>query len=133
MSFTQAIQSAFEKYFTISGRASRSEYWYFVLFCLIGAFVFGMIDGAIFGSALLLAPISTIFSLVTFVPSVALGFRRLHDTNRSAWWLLLSLVPVIGWVVLLVFYIQKGTDGENTYGADPLGGADASFAATPAE
>lgn len=133
MSFTQAIQSAFANYFSISGRACRSEYWYFVLFCFVGAFVLGLIDAVVFGNTLQVSPLSTIFSLITFVPSVALSFRRLHDTGRSGWWLLLSFVPVLGWIALLYFHTQKGTDGTNAYGADPLGGISADLAATPAE
>lgn len=135
MSFTQAIQSAFANFFTLSGRAPRSEYWYFILFCLLGSLALGVIDGVVFGASLGLAPLSLIFSLVTLVPSIAVAFRRIHDVDKSGWWLLIGLVPFVGWLVLLYFFVQKGTDGDNRFGADPLGGSAPSsdFGISPAE
>ncbi|MDJ1006542.1 MAG: DUF805 domain-containing protein [Paracoccaceae bacterium] len=135
MSFMGAVQSAFANFFTLSGRASRSEYWYFFLFCFVGSFLLGLVDGIVFGTSMNgLAPISTIFSLLVVIPGIALGFRRLHDIDKSGWWLLLNFVPVIGWLVLIYFLVKKGTEGANSYGLDPLGGgATAGFGATPAE
>lgn len=135
MSFMQAVKSAFANFFTLTGRAPRSEYWYFVLFCILGSFALGLVDGIVFGAALGLAPLSTAFALLTFIPSIALAFRRLHDLDKSGWWLLLSFVPVIGWLVLLYFMIKRGTVGPNSFGPDPLA-AEAEVAAydiAPAE
>jgi len=64
-----------------------------------------------------------LFSLATFLPSIAVTVRRLHDRNQTGWWWWLWLVPVIGWIVLIVWYCIKGTEGDNAYGHDPLGGA----------
>ena len=65
-------------------------------------------------------PITGIFMLATFLPNLAVSVRRLHDTNRSGWWLLIGLIPLIGIIVLIVFFASKGTDGNNDHGADPL-------------
>lgn len=76
----------------------------------------GPYGGVFYQSGLL----ANIFSLIVLIPSIAVAARRLHDTDRSPWWLLLALIPVIGWIVLIVFFAQAGTRGENRYGADPL-------------
>jgi len=106
------------KYTAFSGRARRKEYWTFFL----ANFLIGFITGAVLG-LLGLEEVSTavwvIYSLLILLPSVALSFRRLHDTNRSAWWLLLALIPFIGAIVLIVFYALPGTKGSNKYGPDP--------------
>lgn len=119
MDFQTAVRTCFQKYATISGRARRSEYWWFALFLLIGNGVLSLVDTILFGDANVL---SAIFSLATLVPSICAGGRRLHDTGRSAWWLLLGLIPLIGFLVLLWWFVQKGTDGSNEYGPDPLAG-----------
>ncbi|MGI1662856.1 DUF805 domain-containing protein [Palleronia sp. KMU-117] len=121
MGFQDAIRSVFSKYVTISGRASRSEYWWWFLFVVIGQVILGGIDSALFGagpdSPGLLAGL---FSLAILLPSICVAGRRLHDRDMSAWWLLLGLIPVIGFLVLLYFYVTKGTDGPNRFGPDPL-------------
>jgi len=119
MDFQTAVRTCFQKYATISGRARRSEYWWFALFLLIGNGVLSLVDTILFGDANVL---SAIFSLATVVPSICAGGRRLHDTGRSAWWLLLGLIPLIGFLVLLWWFVQKGTDGANEFGPDPLAG-----------
>ncbi|HEY4084017.1 MAG TPA: DUF805 domain-containing protein [Burkholderiaceae bacterium] len=97
MTFEQSIRTCFTKYAEFTGRATRSEFWWFFLFtCLVSA-----------GCDMLSHTLSALFSLATLLPSLAVAARRLHDTNRSAWWLLLLLVPIIGWIVLLVFYCQE--------------------------
>lgn len=119
MDFQTAVRTCFQKYATISGRARRSEYWWFALFLLIGNGALSLVDTILFGDANVL---SVLFSLATVVPSICAGGRRLHDTGRSAWWLLLGFIPLIGFLVLLWWFIQKGTDGSNEYGPDPLAG-----------
>jgi len=92
-----------KKYATFNGRARRKEYWYFVLFCTLINIAFG-----VFG----LRIISDVFALAVFIPSIAVGVRRMHDTGRSGWWLLLPIVNI-------VFLAQAGHSGPNEYGADP--------------
>ena len=122
MNFTTAVRTCFNKYVTFSGRATRPEYWYFVLFLFVGGIVAGLADAMIFGveedSGELL---SILFSLATFLPSLAVGARRLHDIGRSGWWLLIGLVPIIGAIVLIVWFATKSQDGANDYGPDPHG------------
>jgi len=107
--------SVLKKYAEFSGRARRSEYWYFALANFIVAVVLNLIDIGIFGFGVL----SWIYGLGVLIPGLAVGIRRLHDTNRSGWWLLLAFIPLIGAIVLIVFLVQEGTDGENQYGANP--------------
>lgn len=105
-----------KKYAQFSGRARRSEFWFFVLFNFIASMVLGFIDGFI-GYQIL----SGIYSLAVLVPSIAVWVRRLHDTGKSGWWLLLALVPIVGVIVLLVFAVMDSVAGENQYGANPKG------------
>jgi uncharacterized membrane protein YhaH (DUF805 family) len=116
MGFDDAIKLGFANYVNFSGRACRSEYWYWVLFVVIGQFVSGVIDSWIVGAFIL----EGIFFLATILPTVSVGVRRLHDLDRSAWWILLDLVPLVGWIILLIWFCFKGTDGPNRFGADRL-------------
>jgi uncharacterized membrane protein YhaH (DUF805 family) len=117
MTFQQAVRTCFAKYATFSGRAARSEYWYWQLFLLLVALISGIPDYAL---GLYGKPFETIYSIVTIVPSFAAGARRLHDTGRSGWWQLLFIVPLIGWIVLLIWFCTKGSNGYNSFGPDPL-------------
>ena len=112
-----------KKYAVFSGRARRKEYWMFTLFNLIIAFVLGFIDG-ITGMANEggLGVLSIIYSLAVLIPGLAVAVRRLHDTSRSGWWLLISFVPLIGAIVLLVFLVQDSQQGENKHGPNPKAG-----------
>lgn len=123
MDFSTAVRTCFQKFVTFSGRAQRSEFWYFVLFNLIGSFVLGLIDALLFGWASDDPQVlNAIFSLVMFLPSLSVAVRRLHDTDRSGWWWWIILIPLIGWIILIIWYATKGTDGPNRFGPDPLGG-----------
>lgn len=113
--FQEAVRTCFRKYATFSGRARRPEYWWFALFCFVVNIVLSLIDGVVFG-ANAFAPLSTLFGLAVLIPSLAVGARRLHDTGRTAWWLLIALVPLAGLIVLIVFFCQKGDEGANQYG-----------------
>ena len=113
--FGEAISRGFSNYFTFSGRATRAENWWFVLFTVIGRLVLGVIGGF----AGLPGVLDGVFWIVTLIPSLAVGVRRLHDINRTGWWLLLWPVPVIGWIVLIVWAIKQGDEGSNKYGPDP--------------
>jgi uncharacterized membrane protein YhaH (DUF805 family) len=116
MNFTQAISSGFSNYVNFAGRSIRSEYWYWALFVVLGSIVARIID-AVIGIGLF----NSIFGLAVLLPSIAVGVRRLHDLDRTGWWLLLDFIPVIGWIVLIVWFCGRGTVGANRFGPDPLG------------
>jgi len=115
MNFSQAITSGFSNYVNFSSRAIRSEYWYWVLFIILAEIVTSIIDFAL-GFQLT----TGIFGLATFLPSLAIAIRRLHDLDRSGWWIVLVLIPLIGAIVLIVWYCSKGTEGSNRFGPDSL-------------
>jgi uncharacterized membrane protein YhaH (DUF805 family) len=124
MGFTQSITSGFANYINFSGRATRSEFWFWYLFTLLGGFLFGFIDGiyiAMSGGTLeeSIGVLGTLFTLGTLLPSLAMTARRLHDVNRSGWWMLISFT-IIGLIPLLYWYCIRGTYGDNFYGPDPL-------------
>lgn len=117
MNFTQAVSSGFSNYVNFAGRAIRSEYWYWVLFMIVGSIVASIID-AVLG----IRVFDTIFGLAVLLPSIAIAIRRLHDLDRSGWWVFLNLIPLIGAIVLLVWFCSRGTVGANRFGPDPLTG-----------
>jgi len=104
-----------KKYAVFDGRARRKEYWYFVLFNTIINIVLSGIDSVTTGIGLL----AGLYTLAVLIPSIAVSIRRLHDTDRSGWWILIALIPIIGWIVLLIFMVQDGKPGENQYGLNP--------------
>ena len=122
-----------KKYVVFSGRATRSEYWYFTLFNIIITVILMGIDIAM-GSGSAESTVSGdagvamnmnagiltgIYGLAVFLPGLAVLFRRLHDTDHSGWWIFISLIPLIGAIVLLVFLVKDSTPGENQYGSNP--------------
>ncbi len=112
-----AVRSVLSKYATFSGRAGRPEFWWWVLALIIASIVAGLLDrGLGFDGG---GPIGAVLTLATLLPSIAVAARRLHDTDRSAWWLLLALIPVAGGLVLLVFYCLSGRPGPNRFGPRP--------------
>jgi uncharacterized membrane protein YhaH (DUF805 family) len=118
MTFGEAIKSGFSNYVTFGGRATRSEYWYWVLFTVIASLVALTVDTEILGySPNGASPIAGIFDLVTFLPSIAVAGRRLHDMDRTAWWLLIAATG-IGAFVLIIWFCFRGTVGPNQYGPD---------------
>jgi uncharacterized membrane protein YhaH (DUF805 family) len=119
MNFGEAIASGFSNYVNFSSRAARSEYWYWVLFNVLAQVVTEIIDNVI-GIWLT----TGIFSLAVLLPGIAVAARRLHDVDRTGWWLLLAFIPVVGLIVLLIWFCTKGTDGSNRFGPDPLRGVD---------
>ncbi len=109
------------KYAVFEGRARRTEFWMFVLFNIIIGAVLGIID-TILGLRIShngAGVLGSLYSLGVLVPSLAVAVRRLHDTNRSGWWLFIGLIPLIGFIVLIVWYATEGTRGPNQYGSDP--------------
>lgn len=123
MQFTEAVRSCLLNYVTFSGRARRSEYWYFVLFSVLGNIALSLIDRRLLGSGMeSTQTLSSLFSLAIFLPTISVAVRRLHDVGRSGWWWWLWMIPMIGWIVLLVWNVSKGNDGPNEYGDDPFDG-----------
>jgi uncharacterized membrane protein YhaH (DUF805 family) len=118
MNFGEAISSGFSNYVNFAGRAIRSEYWYWVLFVFLAEIVTGIVD-FVLGVQIT----TTIFGLAVLLPGLAVAVRRLHDLDRSGWWVLLALIPLIGAIVLLVWFCSRGTEGSNRFGPDPLAGA----------
>ncbi len=118
MSFVDAIKSVLSQYVTFSGRARRSEYWFWLLAVCLGSIVTTLLDQAMGTRPGQTGIFTTILSLAIFLPTLAVGIRRLHDTSRSGWWVLIGLVPFIGSIVLLVFMVQD-SHGENRWGYPP--------------
>ncbi|MBB6095335.1 uncharacterized membrane protein YhaH (DUF805 family) [Povalibacter uvarum] len=112
-----------KKYAVFSGRARRKEYWFFFLFNFIASIVLAIVDSMLgtvnmtYGIGLL----GCIYTLLVLIPGIAVGVRRLHDTDRSGWWLLIGLVPLIGVIVLIVFFVMDSTPGDNRFGPNPKG------------
>ncbi len=121
MNFGQAIKSGFINYVTFSGRAARSEYWYWTLFVVLITAAGAIIDHAIFEDPTATGLFEPLISLALFLPGLAISARRLHDLDRTAWWLLIVLT-VIGIILLIVWDCMKGTTGPNRFGPDPLAG-----------
>ena len=103
------------------GRARRKEYWYYFLFNALIAIVLGIIDGVTgtFSREVGLGLLGGLYSLAVFIPGFAVSVRRLHDTGKSGWWLLIPLVPLVGVIVFLVFTVKDSEPGENQYGPNP--------------
>lgn len=100
MTFGESIRVCFSKYAEFNGRASLPEFWWWTLFVILASLAAGILGESA----------SALFSLGTLLPGLAVGARRLHDTNRSGWFQLLWLLPVIGWIVLIIWLAQKGKE-----------------------
>ena len=100
MTFGESIKTCFSKYATFVGRASRSEYWWFFLFTFLASAAAGIMGETVSG----------VFSLAILLPSLAVGARRLHDVDKSGWFLLLWFVPIIGWLILIFWAVQEGRE-----------------------
>lgn len=109
-----------KRFADFQGRATRSEYWYFILAVLIISIVVGIVEGATGGSqGSGSGVLGTLISLIFVVPGLAVSVRRLHDTGRSGWWILIQVIPIIGFIVLLVFTVSDSEVGDNPYGPNP--------------
>ena len=114
MSFSDAISTCLRKYATFSGRARRSEYWWFTLANVLAAILASLVD-----QLLAVSGVSLLVTVGLLLPSLAVTVRRLHDTGRTGWWCFIALVPLVGAVVLLVFDCLDSTPGDNQYGPSP--------------
>lgn len=106
-----------KRYAVFSGRAARTEFWMFALFNLIASVILTLVDSVLGVGALL----SSLYSLAILLPSLGVGIRRLHDTGRSGWWYFIALIPLVGIIVLLVFWIHDSQPGDNQYGVNQKG------------
>ncbi len=108
-------------YAVFTGRARRKEYWYFFLFNLIVTFAIAFIDAkaGLFVDEIGLGLLGFLYALAVFIPSTSVTVRRLHDTNRSAWWLLILLIPIIGAITFLIFLVLDSDPNDNKYGHNP--------------
>jgi uncharacterized membrane protein YhaH (DUF805 family) len=128
MGFGEAIQSGFNNYANFEGRASRPAYWWWFLFTWIVSLIAQVLDnmtriGGIGSESYLnlwVGIISGIVGLALFLPSLGVMVRRLHDTDRSGWWWLIGIIPIVGWIILIIFLASPGTPGENRFGPPPV-------------
>jgi uncharacterized membrane protein YhaH (DUF805 family) len=112
-------------YFDFEGRTRRQTFWYYMLVVFVIFLALDIVQSVLhLGYAL-----SSLLSLALLLPNLGIGARRLHDINMTAWFLLVGLIPIIGWAVLIYWYVQPGTVGANQYGADPKGGVAAAATA----
>ena len=120
MSFPDAVRSVLTQYANFNGRARRSEFWWFMLASLLASIVASIIDAAI-GSDVGAGTgvVSLLLSLGLLIPTLAVGARRLHDTGKTGWWQLIALVPLVGMIVLIVFWAQDGHPNPNQHGQSP--------------
>lgn len=105
-----------EHYADFNGRSRRKEFWMFILFSFLFSLAAGIVD-----NLLGITIISAIYGLAVLIPTIAAGIRRLHDTGKSGWWILIALIPLIGTIWLIVLLAMEGDHGSNEYGPDPKG------------
>ena len=114
MDFMTAVKHVFANYANFQGRARRSEFWWFYLFSIICNFVASIVD-----SAIGLPILSIVLVLGLIIPSLAVTIRRMHDTGRSGWWIFIVLIPLVGIILYIYWFVQRGTVGSNAWGEDP--------------
>lgn len=114
MNFVDSVKTVYGNYANFSGRARRSEYWWWFLFQIVIALVLLLVEGGTTGI------LGIIWSLANLVPGIAVGVRRLHDLDKTGWWLLIALVPFVGAILLIYWFASEGTRQSNQYGDDPL-------------
>ena len=134
MGFIDAIKLGFVRYVAFTTRLSRSEYWWWILFVLFADVIVVIVGSLLFGPSIERSDtgiarqvydggvLAVIFYAAILVPTIAVSCRRLHDIDKSGWWLLLVFIPIIGSFILLYWFVIRGDDGDNRFGADPLAG-----------
>ncbi len=123
MNFFQSIKFVYVNYFVYKTRSPRSEYWWYYLFYVLACFLLGILDTLLvfispyfFGFSIL----TNLFVILSLIPGLMLAIRRFHDLNRSGFWVLINLIPLVGWIICAVWFCRKGTTGPNRFGEDPL-------------
>ena len=119
MDIQQAVKTVLANYVNFDGRSGRGEFWWWVVAYIVGSIVVGIV-GTILGISMLL---SNLYSLGLFLPSLAVSVRRFHDIGKTGWWVLISIIPIIGWIAAIYFWAQPSQAGANDYGAGPQGPA----------
>ena len=117
MDFSKAVSSGLRKYVDFNGRARRTEYWFWTLFLVVSFIAASIVDRVI--GVPIFYPL---FVLSTILPSLAMAARRLHDIDRSGWWILLSFIPIVGSIILFIWALMESSPGENRFGPEPLDG-----------
>ena len=128
MSFTEAVRTVLSKYATFTGRAPRSEYWWFALFVFLLSIPVSIVDQTLVAPALGYESfaestpqiLSGLMSLALLLPGLRVAVRRMHDLEKSGWWILIVLIPILGVLIMIYWFVQRGTAGPNAYGPDPL-------------
>lgn len=119
-----AYFGAIQRYFDFSGRSTRSEFWLFILFQFLISLALVVLDQVLFRVPITsedYGPLTIIGTLFHIIPTLSVAARRLHDTDKTGWWQLIGIIPIVGWIVLLVFVCTGSTPGENRFGPDPFG------------
>ena len=129
MGFGEAVKTCFSKYATFSGRARRSEFWFYYLFVIIINAILGILlsigaaaggsSGGLGGFGTFVLIVMMIWSLAIILPTISVQVRRLHDTDRSGGWWWIGLIPFVGIIILIVFWVGEGTRAPNRFGPDP--------------
>lgn len=114
-----------KNYAKFDGRAGRSEYWFYAFFSTLIFFILQFLSSMLglqysMNDLITVYPLASVWQVVTFIPSMAVGVRRMHDINRSGFWLLFLLLPLIGWLLIMIFAVLKGNDDDNDYGSPNL-------------
>lgn len=122
MNIQEAVKSGFDHFFNWKGRASRPAFWWLYLANFIVVFIAAFIDGLIGINTVGGGFLYWIAIIAFFFPVLSATIRRLHDTGRSGWWWWIQIIPIVGFIVMLVFLCTKSDEGSNEYGADPKGG-----------
>jgi uncharacterized membrane protein YhaH (DUF805 family) len=114
--FADSVKAVFSRYATFTGRARRPEFWWFTLFSFLSNIAVTFVEFVVFGYWGEYSFLSTLYSFALFIPSLAVGARRLHDIGKSGWWQLIVLIPLIGWIILIIWFAKKGDEAANAYG-----------------
>jgi uncharacterized membrane protein YhaH (DUF805 family) len=125
------VKEVFSKYAVFEGRARRKEYWFFTLFAILVQVALAIVDGTLGMTAHGVGMLGSLFVLAILVPSIAVTVRRLHDTDRSGWWVLIWFMPFVGWIVGLIFMCLDSQLGANRFGPNPKGEIGATAAPAP--
>lgn len=128
VTFTQSVKTVLAKYATFDGRAPRSEYWWFALFVFLASIPLSLIDQMVVAPALGFESfkedtpqlLSMVFSLALLLPGITVAVRRMHDLDKSGWWVLIVFIPLLGILLMLYWFVQAGTNGSNRFGPDPI-------------
>lgn len=120
VTFGEAVNKALARnYCNFNGRASRSEYWWYVLFTAILGMAIGFILGIFGAGTSVVSAIQGVVSLALLLPGLGLSVRRLHDISKSGWWIFIALIPLAGAILLLVWFCKPSDPGSNEYGPEP--------------